>query len=71
MSRQDLYPWLSALYVKENKRGKGVGQELQNFLVEYCRIKGFKELFLLDLAITMKKLGGNTLKMVLNFQGII
>lgn len=46
MSRQDLFPWLSALYVKENFRGKRIGQKLQKFLVEYCREAGFTELFL-------------------------
>lgn len=46
MSRQDLCPWLSALFVKENFRGKRIGQKLQNFLVEYCRKVGFTELFL-------------------------
>ncbi|MCI1586153.1 MAG: GNAT family N-acetyltransferase, partial [Clostridium beijerinckii] len=28
MSRQDLFPWLSALFVKKNFRGKRIGQEL-------------------------------------------
>lgn len=37
MSRQDLFPWLSALFVKENFRGKRIGQKLQDFLVEYCK----------------------------------
>lgn len=46
MSRQDLYPWLSALFVKENYRGRKIGQELQYFLVNYCREAGFNELFL-------------------------
>ena len=46
MSRQDLFPWLSALFVKESFRGKGIGQKLQKFLVEYCRNVGFTELFL-------------------------
>lgn len=46
MSRQDLFPWLSALFVKENFRRKKIGQKLQNFLVEYCRKAGFTELFL-------------------------
>ena len=46
MSRQDLFPWLSALFVKENFRGKRIGQKLQNFLVEYCKKAGFTELFL-------------------------
>lgn len=46
ISRQDLFPWLSALYVKEEYRGTGIGKKLQNFLVEYARNQGFKELFL-------------------------
>lgn len=46
MSRQDLFPWLSALFVKESFRGKRIGQKLQNSLVEYCRKVDFTELFL-------------------------
>ena len=46
VSRQDLYPWVSALFVKENFRAKRIGQELQHFLIEYCREVGFTELFL-------------------------
>lgn len=70
MSRQDIYPWLSALYVKENKRGKGVGQELQNFLVEYCRKKGFKELFLFtDLCNYYEKTGWKYLEDGVEFSG--
>lgn len=46
LSRQDLYPWLSALYVKEEYRSKKIGQELQKFLINYCRKKGYKELYL-------------------------
>lgn len=46
MSRQDLYPWLSALFVKKEYRNRNIGQELQHFLIDYCRKKGYKELFL-------------------------
>ncbi|NFG24490.1 GNAT family N-acetyltransferase [Clostridium botulinum] len=46
VSRQDLYPWLSALYVKENYRNKGIGQKLQDFVLTYCKNTGFSELFL-------------------------
>lgn len=46
VSRQDLYPWLSALYVKEEFRGENIGQELQRFLIGYCRKVGYHELFL-------------------------
>lgn len=46
LSRQDLFPWLSALYVKEEYRNRTIGQELQRFLTNYCRKKGYQELFL-------------------------
>jgi predicted N-acetyltransferase YhbS len=46
VSRQDLYPWLSALFVKEDFRGKQIGQELQRFLIEYCTVAGYTEFFL-------------------------
>lgn len=46
LSRQDLFPWLSALFVKESYRGNGIGQELQKFLIQYCKQLGYKELFL-------------------------
>ncbi|WP_315078781.1 GNAT family N-acetyltransferase [uncultured Clostridium sp.] len=46
MSRQDLFPWLSALYVKENYRNQGIGQKLQNFVLTYCKNAGFSEIFL-------------------------
>ncbi|GAA0076754.1 GNAT family N-acetyltransferase [Clostridium sp. CTA-5] len=46
LSRQDLYPWLSALFVKDEYRSKNIGQELQRFLIDYCRKKGYEELFL-------------------------
>ncbi len=46
VSRQDLYPWLSGLYVIPGYRGQGVGAQLQNHLVEYAKSLGFKELYL-------------------------
>ena len=46
LSRQDLFPWLSALVVREDCRNQGIGIRLQNFLEEYCRTKGFEELYL-------------------------
>ncbi|SHH81862.1 GNAT family N-acetyltransferase [Clostridium intestinale] len=46
LSRQDLCPWLSALFVKEEYRSKNIGQELQLFLIDYCRKKGYEEIFL-------------------------
>ncbi|MCF2642150.1 GNAT family N-acetyltransferase [Roseburia hominis] len=46
LSRQDLYPWLSALIVNPKYRNRGIGKELQNYVLEYCRKKGYKEVFL-------------------------
>ena len=45
-ARQDLWPWLCALYVEENCRGNGLGA----LLLEHCRnvsaSLGFKNLYL-------------------------
>ncbi|AOR23833.1 GNAT family N-acetyltransferase [Clostridium taeniosporum] len=46
ISRQDLYPWLSALYVKEEYRNQNIGKKLQNFVLNYCKNNGFSNLFL-------------------------
>lgn len=46
LSRQDLFPWMSALVVNPKDRNKGIGQALQTYAVEYCRKKGYKELYL-------------------------
>lgn len=46
ISRQDLTPWLAALYVDEGFRSRGLGQELQSFLLEHSRRSGFSELYL-------------------------
>ncbi|MGA5657506.1 GNAT family N-acetyltransferase [Rahnella contaminans] len=46
ISRQDLTPWLAALYVDEGYRSRGLGQELQAFVLEHSRRSGFSELYL-------------------------
>lgn len=46
LSRQDLFPWLSALAVKKEFRNQNIGQELQNYLINYAKDKGYEELFL-------------------------
>lgn len=46
LSRQELYPWLSALVVNPNYRNKGIGQRLQKYVLEYCKMNGYKEVFL-------------------------
>ncbi|CAI1093908.1 Predicted acetyltransferase [Serratia entomophila] len=44
--RQDLTPWLAALYVEESRRGGGLGLRLQQHVQEYGRRAGFSELYL-------------------------
>lgn len=46
ISRQDLWPWLAALYVDESQRGKGLGEILQNHAINYARDQGFNTLYL-------------------------
>ena len=46
LSRQDLTPWLAALYVDEAWRGRGLGRQLQQFILDYSRRAGFERLYL-------------------------
>lgn len=46
ISRQDLWPWLAALYIDESQRGKGLGERLQQHAVAYARQAGFDHLYL-------------------------
>ncbi|WPU23827.1 GNAT family N-acetyltransferase [Cedecea neteri] len=46
ISRQDLWPWLAALYIDESQRGKGLGELLQRHVAEYARGLGFGSLYL-------------------------
>lgn len=46
LSRQDLYPWVSALFVNPDYRNRKIGQKLQDFIENYCRQKGYKEIYL-------------------------
>lgn len=46
ISRQDLYPWMAALYVAPEARGKGLAGKLQQHVIEYARTQGYCELFL-------------------------
>lgn len=46
ISRQDLSPWLAALYVDERHRDKGLGQMLQQHVLDYSRRAGFSQLHL-------------------------
>jgi predicted N-acetyltransferase YhbS len=46
ISRQDLFPWLAALYVDESARGQGLARALQQHVIESAREMGFSELHL-------------------------
>ncbi|MCP2001533.1 UNVERIFIED_ORG: putative N-acetyltransferase YhbS [Buttiauxella agrestis ATCC 33320] len=46
ISRQDLYPWLAALYIDEKQRGRGLGAQLQQHVIEYARTIGYPQLYL-------------------------
>lgn len=46
ISRQDLFPWLAALYVKESARGQGLAGQLQRHVIEQAKAMGFQELHL-------------------------
>ncbi|WP_448942601.1 GNAT family N-acetyltransferase [Klebsiella michiganensis] len=46
ISRQDLYPWMAALYVVPEARGQGLAGKLQQHVIGYARAQGYTELFL-------------------------
>jgi len=45
-ARQDLTPWLAALYIKKEYRGKGIGTLLQDKCIEVAKELGYKKLYL-------------------------
>ncbi|KGT86444.1 GNAT family acetyltransferase [Erwinia typographi] len=46
ISRQDLYPWLAALYVDESYRGRGLSEQLQQTVMAESLRRGFGDLYL-------------------------
>ncbi len=46
ISRQDLYPWLAALYVDEAARGQGLAGQLQDYVRRWAAEAGYHELHL-------------------------
>ena len=46
-ARQDLYPWMAGLYVKEGYRNLGIGVFLQNKIIEVARNLGYQKLYLI------------------------
>lgn len=46
-ARQDLYPWLACLYVKEEYRHYGIGTMLQNKVMEVAQKLGYSQIYLI------------------------
>ena len=46
ISRQDLFPWLAALYVDESYRGQGLSEQLQQAVIDCCHQRGDANLYL-------------------------
>lgn len=46
LRRQDLSPWLSALYVSPEYRNRGIGAGLISAVLDFCSYKGFRRVFL-------------------------
>ena len=70
VSRQDLYPWLAALYVLPEYRNKGVGKQLQNHLLEYAKTLDYEEIYLYtDLENYYEKIGWEPVDRGITFSG--
>jgi len=50
-SRQDLTPWLSALYVRKEQRGKGYGSMLMEHVLKVAGDLGYRQVYLGSLHI--------------------
>lgn len=46
-TRQDLFPWMATLYVKEEFRNMGIGKMLQQKCIEEARKMNYKNLYLI------------------------
>ncbi|RPD98942.1 N-acetyltransferase [Candidatus Pantoea deserta] len=46
ISRQDLFPWLAALYVDESARGSGLSAALQQHVIACAQQRGYRHLWL-------------------------
>ncbi|MCE0489730.1 GNAT family N-acetyltransferase [Pantoea sp. Mb-10] len=46
ISRQDLWPWVAALYVDPPARGNGLSEALQQHVIDYARARGHEKLWL-------------------------
>ncbi|MFS2225473.1 GNAT family N-acetyltransferase [Pantoea sp. B65] len=46
ISRQDLFPWLAALYVAEEFRGRGLSEQLQQHVIAWCQAHNYPGIWL-------------------------
>jgi GNAT superfamily N-acetyltransferase len=64
-SRQDIFPWLGGLFVKEDYRLKGIGAELQEYSFRVVNNLGYKEIYMFtELNGYFEKFGWNYLENV-------
>lgn len=62
-ARQDLYPWMAILLVKEKYRNKGVGKKLQERCIKEVRRLNYDKLYLItDHENYYEKMGWNFLE---------
>lgn len=70
VSRQDLFPWLSALYVIPTYRNKGIGKQLQSYLLSYTKSLGYEEIYLYtDLENYYEKFGWENIDRGITYSG--
>jgi len=70
VSRQDLYPWISALYVVPEYRNAGLGEKLQNKALDYSKALGFSKVYLYsDIENYYEKAGWEVIDKGITFSG--
>ena len=70
VSRQDLFPWISALYVASEHRGTGLGSMLQEHVLAYSKDLGYNKVYLYsDIENYYEKSGWKVIDRGITFSG--
>lgn len=70
ISRQDLFPWLSTLFVKEEYRNKGIGRKLQQKCIDEVKKMQYKYLYLItDYENYYEKMGWEFMELAPSLDG--